>query len=65
MLWINQARGPLTDVRVRQALNYAIDRNTYNKVTEAGLNEVAHSLVPKAHLAYDRSLESYYPYDPA
>jgi ABC-type transport system substrate-binding protein len=65
LLWINQARGPLRDVRVRQALNYAIDRNAYNKVTEAGLNEVAHSLVPKAHWAYDRSLESYYPHDPA
>ncbi len=65
LLWINQSKGPLGDVRVRQALNYAIDRNAYNKVTEAGLNEVAHSLVPKAHWAYDPSLESYYPHDPA
>jgi peptide/nickel transport system permease protein/peptide/nickel transport system substrate-binding protein len=65
LVWINQARGPLGDVRVRQALNYAIDRNVYNKATEGGLNEVAHGILPKAHWAYDPGIENAYPYDPA
>jgi ABC-type transport system substrate-binding protein len=64
LVWINQAKGALGDVRVRQALNYAIDRNAYNKVTEGGLNEVAHGIIPKAHWAYDPAVENYYPYDP-
>jgi peptide/nickel transport system substrate-binding protein len=65
LVWINQARGPLGDVRVRQALNYAIDRNVYNKATEGGLNEVAHGILPKAHWAYDPGVENAYPYDSA
>ncbi len=65
LLWLNQAKGPLADVRVRQALNYAIDRNAYNKATEGGYNEVAQGIYPKSHWAYDPTVASYYQYDPA
>ncbi|HXQ52203.1 MAG TPA: ABC transporter substrate-binding protein [Stellaceae bacterium] len=64
-IWLNYARPPLNDVRVRQAINYAVDRDAFNKVTALGLNEVARGLLPSTHWAYDPSLEATYPHDPA
>lgn len=63
-LWLNYAKGPLADIRVRQALNYAIDRDAYNKATELGLNEVAWGVFPKAHWAYSAAVDKAYPYNP-
>jgi len=64
-IWLNWARKPFDDVRVRQALNYAVDRNGFNKATEGGLNEIANGILPKAHWAYDPTIQNRYPYDPA
>jgi peptide/nickel transport system substrate-binding protein len=64
-IWINYARKPFDDVRVRQALNYAVDRNGFNKATEAGLNEIANGILPKEHWAYDPTIQNMYPHDPA
>ncbi len=43
---INTTRGPLTDVRVRQALNYAVDVNTMLNQVMAGRGTVANGVVP-------------------
>jgi ABC-type transport system substrate-binding protein len=43
---INTTRGPLTDVRVRQALNYAVDVNTMLSQVMAGRGTVANGVIP-------------------
>ncbi len=43
---INTTRGPLTDVRVRQALNYAVDVNTMLSQVMAGRGSVANGVIP-------------------
>jgi peptide/nickel transport system permease protein/peptide/nickel transport system substrate-binding protein len=63
-LWLNYAKGPLADLRVRQALNYAIDREAYNKATALGLNEIAWGVFPKAHWAYSAGVDKAYAYNP-
>ena len=63
-MFLNFAKPPLNDVRVRQALNYAIDRESFAKATMAGLSEVATTVLPKAHWAYDPALANFYKYDP-
>lgn len=64
MFYLNMGRAPLNDVRVRRAMNFAIDRDAFNKATQAGIGEPAMTLLPKAHWAYDRSLDNVYRYDP-
>jgi ABC-type transport system substrate-binding protein len=55
-------RGPFTDIRVRQALNYAVDKKAIVDKLLAGQGQVADSpLAPT--LAYRRSLGAW-PYDP-
>ena len=63
-IFMNYARGPLTDVRVRQALNYAIDRDEINKVINAGLGEPTCCILPKEHWATDPGTIHYYKHDP-
>jgi ABC-type transport system substrate-binding protein len=63
-IFMNYARGPLTDVRLRQALNYAIDREELNKVLNAGLGEPTCAILPKEHWATDPSTIDYYKHDP-
>jgi peptide/nickel transport system substrate-binding protein/glutathione transport system substrate-binding protein len=62
--YLNYGRPPLDDVRVRQALNYGIDRNAYNKVIMQGLAQPSSAIVPKEFWACDPSLIDYYSYDP-
>ena len=63
-IYLNYGRKPLNDVRVRQALNHAIDRDAFNKATANGLAEPAHLMLPASHWAYDKDAASLYPYDP-
>ncbi len=64
-LFINWAKPPFDDVRVRKAINFAIDREAFVKASLAGLAEPAYMNLPKAHWAYDKSVAELYPYDPA
>jgi peptide/nickel transport system permease protein/peptide/nickel transport system substrate-binding protein len=63
-LYLNYGRKPLNDARVRQALNYAVNRDEFNRATMNGLAEPAALNVPPSHWAYDKAAASRYPYDP-
>jgi peptide/nickel transport system substrate-binding protein len=56
---------PLGDVRVRQALNYAIDRKSVSDVLNAGQGKpIAQMAVSTEAEGYDAAFEKRYPYDP-
>ena len=64
ILILNASKGPLADKRVRQAINYAIDKDKIIKSLVGGaakpLNGPYHSLQD----GYDASVPAPYPYDP-
>lgn len=55
----------LADVRVRQALNYAIDTEAMLNAVGEGLGTPTTQIFPPSSVAYDKSLDSRYAYDPA
>lgn len=57
--------GPLEDVQVRQAINYALDRKALLKAVAQGKGEVTTQIFSPDGPAYDASLDSAYDYDPA
>ena len=63
-IFLNWAKPPFDNVKVRQAFNFAIDREAFVKATLAGLAEPAYMNLPKAHWAYDKSVAELYPHDP-
>ena len=67
-LWfliLNTKEGPFSDKRVRQAVNYAIDKKTLvNDVLQGTANVAAGPIPPAFGWANDGSVEPY-PYDPA
>ena len=57
-------RPALPDVRVRQAIDHAIDRQSIITAVEKGFGKVANTaIVPAFKTYYDPSHESKYPYD--
>ncbi len=54
---------PTEDVRVRRAMNYAVDRQAIIDSLFGGYAELATGLLSSGNLGYDKSLEPY-PYDP-
>lgn len=64
VLSFNNAREPLRDKRVRQAINYAIDRKALVKTVWAGYGTLIGSMVPPTDPWY-QNLSNRYPYDPA
>ncbi len=63
-IYFNYARAPLDNVKVRQAINFAIDRESFVKLTMSGLGEPAAMTLPKSHWAYSAEVAKLYPYDP-
>jgi peptide/nickel transport system substrate-binding protein len=59
----NMKEPPFTDKRVRQALNYAVDRDTYANTIMKGLAKPATSVFGPGMAGYDPSLNGY-AYDP-
>ena len=63
LLTINTSAPPLDNAKVRQAIAYAIDRETMIKTLLQGLGKAAHSILPEESWAY--STGQTYSYDPA
>lgn len=59
---INTRRGPLADVRVRRALNHAIDVSTLLETVMAGRGVRSGGVIPPGVAGYDSSLRPY-PFD--
>jgi peptide/nickel transport system permease protein/peptide/nickel transport system substrate-binding protein len=64
-IYINYARKPLDNPKVRQAINFALDRQAFVKVTMAGEGEPAYMNLPSTHWAYDSGVAGLYRHDPA
>ncbi len=62
--FITEKESPLTDIRVRQALNYAVDRTAMSQGLLGGHVEMATQTTPKIAFGWDPDIESW-PYDPA
>jgi peptide/nickel transport system substrate-binding protein len=52
LLTMNTASAPLDNVKVRQAIAYAIDRESLIKNLLLGLGKIAHSIIPEESWAY-------------
>jgi peptide/nickel transport system permease protein/peptide/nickel transport system substrate-binding protein len=63
-IFLNWAKPPFDDIKVRKAFNFAIDREAFVKAALAGLAEPAYMNLPKAHWAYDKSVAELYPHNP-
>jgi len=63
-VYFNYARAPLDNLKVRQAINFALDRETFVKATLGGLGEPARMTLPSSHWAYNKDVAGTYPHDP-
>ncbi len=65
-LYLNNAEKPFDDVRVRQALCYAVDKQAVIDLAFNGYGiPLGTSMFPSFEKYYDESLTDYYSYDPA
>ena len=64
-LMINTTRPPLDDVRVRQALEYAVNQEQLSKVLFRGALPPARTPLAPGTLGFDESLTAFYRVDPA
>jgi len=62
--FLNYGRPPLADVRIRQAMNFALDREQINKVINGGVGEPSSFFMPKNFWSTDPSSLGLYPHDP-
>jgi peptide/nickel transport system substrate-binding protein len=61
---LNCEKAPTDDVLVRQAMNYAVDRNVITDVIFRGTVPVAYGPLEQLTPGYNAEVENYYPYDP-
>ena len=64
LVYIDTLRGPTADVRVRQALNYAVEVPEIIEFVLEGMGTPIINQTPSMYLGYDASLEGTYDYDP-
>ena len=62
---LNPTVPPLDNLKVRQAIAYAIDRDAVASVMTDGRSKPTNQWFPKGVVGYDSSLDKLYPYDPA
>ena len=62
-LWFNHQYGPLKDLNVRKAVEYAIDRNLINKQVFAGVGTIPNSILPQLKGDAPASVVPPYTYD--
>jgi len=60
---LNYKEGPLADVRVRQAMNWALNREDLNRVLVYGLGQGHCSMFPSGFWANDPETENFYTHD--
>ncbi|MFC0266890.1 ABC transporter substrate-binding protein [Kushneria aurantia] len=63
MLWLNNREGPMSDVRFRKAVMYALDRQFANDVLWNGLGRIPAGPFSSKLPEHDDSIEAY-PHDP-
>jgi len=63
LLTFNTSSAPLDDVRVRQAIAYAVDREGMIRDLLLGQGKIAHSILPEGSWAYHAAIK--YSFDPA
>jgi ABC-type transport system substrate-binding protein len=57
--------GPLSNVKIRQAINYAINRTAVNDVLQGGLGKPMWEIMPPGSPYYDTAIAPTYPYSVA
>lgn len=63
-LVINITKAPFDNVKVRQAISFAIDREAAVKALTFGYGRPAYQMFAQESLGYDPALEGFYKYDP-
>lgn len=63
-VYINYGRAPLDNLKVRQAINFAFDRDAFVKATLNGLGEPARMTLPSSHWAFSKEVAGMYPCNP-
>lgn len=63
-IYFNWSRGPMSNLKLRQAINYAIDRKAFIAAGMGGVGEPAGMYLPSVHWAYDKRVAELYTYDP-
>ncbi len=63
VLAMNNAAGPLQDIRLRKAVMYAVDRRALLEATSNGMGQLIGSMVPPTDPWYE-DLSGAYPHDP-